>query len=85
MISDGYHGRLEIALPNLSERESKKNQFGKYGLRAYLGRYNVNIAKTSFSFLADKLGDKLVPDPHSPEGVIPEYPSRADFFAGTNL
>jgi hypothetical protein len=63
----------------------KKKQFGEYDLRAYLGRYNVNIAKTSFSFLADKLGDKLVPDPHSPEGVIPEYPSRADFFAGTNL
>ena len=60
MISDGYHGRSEIALPNLSERESKKKQFGEYGLRAYLGRYNVNIAKTSFSFLTDKLGDKLV-------------------------
>jgi len=37
VISDGYHGCLEIALPNLSERESKKKQFGKYGLRAYLG------------------------------------------------
>ena len=39
----------------------KKNQFGGYGLRAYLGRYNVNIAKTSISFLTDKLGDKLDP------------------------
>jgi len=38
----------------------KKKQFGEYGLRAYLGRYNVNIAKTSFSFLTDKFGDKLV-------------------------
>jgi hypothetical protein len=45
----------------MSERESKKKQFGKYGIRAYLGRYNVNITKTSFSFLTDKLGDKLVP------------------------
>ncbi len=38
----------------------KKKQFGEYGVRAYLGRYNVNIAKMSFSFLTDKLGDKLV-------------------------
>ena len=60
MISEGCHGHSEIALPNLSERESKKNQFGEDGLGAYLGRYNVNIAKTSFSFLIDKLGDKLV-------------------------
>ncbi len=60
MISDGYHGHSEIALPNLSEREGKKKQIGQYDLRAYLGRYNVNIAKTSFSFLTDNLGDKLV-------------------------
>ena len=60
MISDGYHGRSEIALPNLSERESKKKQFSEYGLRAYLGGFYVNIAKTSFSFLTDKLGVKLV-------------------------
>ena len=38
----------------------KIKQFGEYGLRAYLGTYNVNIAKTSFSFLTEKLGDKLV-------------------------
>ena len=38
VISDGYHGRSEITLPNLSEQESKKKQFGEYGLRAYLGR-----------------------------------------------
>jgi len=38
----------------------KTNQFGEYGLRAYLGRYNVKITKTSFSFLTDELGDKLV-------------------------
>ena len=62
MISDGYHGRSEIALPNLSEREGKKKQIGQYDLRAYLGRYNVNIAKTNFSFLTDNLGEKLVQD-----------------------
>jgi len=38
----------------LSGKE-KKEQFGEYGLRAYLDRYNVNSAKTSFSFLTDKL------------------------------
>ena len=26
-----------------------------------------------------------VPEPNSPEGVIPEYPSRGDFLAGSNL
>jgi len=56
----------------------KKKQFGKYGLRAYLGRYNVNIAKTSF--LTDKLGDKLV------LGLLPGGPGClvfwVVFFAG---
>lgn len=40
----------------------KKYQFGEYGHRAYLGKYNVNIAKMSFSILTAKLGDKLVLD-----------------------
>ena len=26
-----------------------------------------------------------VPEPNSPEGVIPEYPSRGNFLAGSNL
>ncbi len=26
-----------------------------------------------------------VPEPNSPDGVIPEYPSRGDFLAGSNL
>ena len=26
-----------------------------------------------------------VPEPNSPEGVIPEFPFRGDFFAGINL
>jgi len=57
VISDGYHGRSEIALPSLSERESKKKT-----IWAYLGIYNVNIVKTRFSFLIAKLGDKLIVD-----------------------
>ncbi len=60
MISDGYHGCSEIALPNLSGWESKKKQLSEYGLRVYIGGYYVNIAKTSFSLLTDKLGVKVV-------------------------
>jgi hypothetical protein len=26
-----------------------------------------------------------VPEPNSPEGVIPEYPSRGNFLPGSNL
>ena len=50
---------------------------------------NIGITKNRFYMVAriDKIviSELAATDPSSPEGVIPEYPSRGDFFAGTNL
>ncbi len=54
-------GRSEMPSRICLRGKLKKHQFGEYGHRAYLGKYNVNIAKMSFSILTAKLGDKLVP------------------------
>jgi len=50
-----------------------------------LGLRRGKIASTYMGISTKNVPVPAVPEPNSPEGVVPEYPSRGDFLAGSNL